>query len=754
MSSTAYSASDSPHEARRRRGSAVGGGGGGGGGHQRSSSSAASRDDLDKPNESWFLILVNAFKSNYERTLTYKEPDLYEWIMKAYPYYRHDMHTMQTSVKTTLHSYECFRQSGRGTWTFIPRRALIHLETLKAEGDRSRRDGSFDQDNDDEEEDEDDDEDEFMAGEGGVEEYSQRQDHGPVAFEGSGEYVGQGASMPFDMSKRFIPKRIPTDTRDELMAEDSPTLTAEEIERFKQEHQEAAARKLKRKASTSEHAGRPWPRPRSRSPVKALEDECHMSMEAWCNLLVQMFEASPKQKTIREIFSWVHDNYPIYREAPDESWKTDLTAALESNPLFRPMGRGRWQMASPDQHPPASAPAPATPGIGAVVSSDQVGVSTAITTSTATATTTAIIPTIHQPNATNHDGDATDSPSVTEDEDWKAIGSKRLLNFGFRRYSIATDTVPKKQLKPASSLSTSSTVVHGNQTRQGAHSSASIQSTTAAAMTTVTATTTGGPSPYGFLPHDQASLPYSGGRRYSSFHQPTPKNSPPMLPQGSQGLATVPEASLDAAASIMQALAAESDETDEDEELTKRYMAPLHNAINAAILANNYPSHPHFASTASTPATLHSSQFQQHLLERSSSVPRDPEVGDAKQDRRHSVTSHELSRFSSSHGFGGVTPLFATSSSFSQGVVVSAAATAVDSYLPQSPSHTQGEQHPSPVQNSSSPSAEQTQPPPPPPPPQQASTRPDPEIVIPNGESLAGDQMAALQALALLAGGG
>ncbi|KAF9977230.1 hypothetical protein BGZ73_006593 [Actinomortierella ambigua] len=728
MSSTAYPASDLPQEARRRRSSGVGGGGGGN--HQRSSSSTTSRDDLDKPNESWFLILVNAFKSNYERTLTYREPELYEWIMKAYPYYRHDMHTMQTSVKTTLHSYECFRQSGRGTWTFIPRRALIHLESLKADGDRSRRDGSFDHDDEDEDDEDDEDEDEHMAEEGGLEEHLQREDHGPVSFERSGESAGQGAATPLDMSKRPFPKRIPTDTREELMAEDSPTLTAEEIERFKQEHQEAAARKLKRKASTSEPAGRPWPRPRSRSPVKALEDECHMSMEAWCNLLVQMFEASPKQKTIREIFSWVHDNYPIYREAPDESWKTDLTAALESNPLFRPMGRGRWQMASPDQH------APVVPVIIGG-SRDQVA------TPTATATTS-VIPTINQPTGTNdEDGDATDSPSVTEDEDWKAIGSKRLLNFGFRRYSIATDTVPKKHLKSASSLSSGSTAVYGNQALQGTHSTTPNHSAIMAA-TMSTTTTIEGLSPYGFTPHDQASLPYSGGRRYSSFHQPTPKNSPPMLPQGNHSLAPVPEASLDAKVLTASQLAAQSDETDEDEELTKRYMAPLHNAINAAILANNYPSHPHFASTVSTPTTLHSSQFQQHLAERSSSVPREHGVDTGIQGRRDSVASHTPS----------CAPEQALPSSTSlpllpgQSNRPSATATLTDSLAPQSPSPIKAQQPVDLAQGNSSPSDKQ------PPPPQQASARPDPEIVIPNGESLAGDQMTALQALALLAGGG
>ncbi|KAF8936016.1 hypothetical protein EDD21DRAFT_375405 [Dissophora ornata] len=484
-----------------------------------------SRSEHPKPNESWFLILVNAFKSNFEQTLTYRESELYAWIMQEYPYYRHDMHTMQTSVKTTLSSYECFRQNGRSTWTFIPRRALVHLESLKLEDGRRGSDNSGEEN---EEVFDDDDDDEILDaehGEGSLgsryshqQSYDKDRHHDPYVD----HQDGSGARI------RYVNKHI------DLMDEDSPTLSVEEIQRFKQEHSGAQARKLKRKASGG-HASRP----RTRSPPAGLPDECSMSMEAWCNLLVQMFEASPKQKTIREIFAWVHDNYPIYRNAPGDAWQKDLTAALESNPLFRAMGRGRWQMVTQAVQPVIVV----NGGMSASGSGSGSNPSVKV------------------------EDDATDSPSVTEDEDWKAIGSKRLLNFSFRRYSIATDTFPKNHYKAGTTTPANSSL------QPTVQAGSSVAITSASSATSLSTVASGGK----LLSLDHLPATYNAGRRFSSYHQPTPKNSPP-LSATTAGLPTVEEFG----AQLRSAL---SEETDDEEDPARRYMAPLQNAINSAVLA-------------------------------------------------------------------------------------------------------------------------------------------------------------------------
>ncbi|KAF9297851.1 hypothetical protein BGZ88_008837 [Linnemannia elongata] len=545
------------------------------------------RSDLSKPNESWFLILVNAFKSNFEQTLTYRESELYAWIMQAYPYYRHDMHTMQTSVKTTLSSYECFRQNGRSTWTFIPRRALVHLESLKSEEGRRGSDGSGDEDEEDlgEEDEEILDHDQVEDGTGthypNENHYSSHEHHNRFDHHQDG---------PSDTRIRYIDRTI------DMIDADSPTLSVEEIQRFKQEHSGAQARKLKRKASGG-HASRP----RTRSPPAALQDECSMSMEAWCNLLVQMFEASPKQKTIREIYAWVHDNYPIYQNAPGDAWQADLTAALESNPLFRAMGRGRWQMATQPVQPVVIVNGSAVVASGSGSASN--------------------------PSVKAED-DATDSPSVTEDEDWKAIGSKRLLNFSFRRYSIATDTFPKNHYKVGSTM------------------------------------------PAG---------------RFSSFHQPTPKNSPP-LSATTTGLPTVDEFG----SQLSNAL---SEET-EDEDPAKRYMAPLQSAINSAVLALQTQNH----------------QDDQSQKARSRTPSQPPTTS-----TQHAVKPN-LHEYSQQH----------TPATPSITVQDTSATQVSSSQAPQTSTEADAAQIP----------------------------RPEPEIVIPNGEDLASDQMDAIQALALLCGGG
>ncbi|KAF9980234.1 hypothetical protein BGZ65_005373 [Modicella reniformis] len=538
------------------------------------------RTEHSKPNESWFLILVNAFKSNFEQTLTYRESELYAWIMQAYPYYRHDMHTMQTSVKTTLSSYECFRQNGRSTWTFIPRRALVHLESLKSEEGRRHNDYSGGEEEGEEEEGDEDENEE-------VHEQSQGEDNTGTHYNYPSQYrhhdLYEHHQSGSDTRIRYIDKHV------DLLDEDSPTLSVEEIQRFKQEHSGAQARKLKRKASGG-HASRS----RARSPPDGLQDECNMSMEAWCNLLVQMFEASPKQKTIREIFAWVHDNYPIYRNAPGDGWQKDLTAALESNPLFKAMGRGRWQMVT-------QAPQPVIVVNGAT---------------TASGSGSAGDPSVKA------EDDATDSPSVTEDEDWKAIGSKRLLNFSFRRYSIATDTVPKNHFK-ANSTTTSNSI-------------ASTSATTA-------------------------------------------------------GLTFVQELGLQTAGVM-------SDETDDDEDPARRYMAPLQSVINSAVLAlqsqqSQQQRQPNQDQTSSSPRPASSVHEPP-----SSNQPLHPQ--EEQLQKQHQDPNHE-----------GAIPGATTGPVVTQDTSI--------------------------LQTSA-----------------ENATRPEPKLIIPNGEDLASDQMDAIQALALLCGGG
>ncbi|KAG0362176.1 hypothetical protein BC939DRAFT_437943 [Gamsiella multidivaricata] len=606
-----------------------------------------SRTEHSKPNESWFLILVNAFKSNFEQTLTYRESELYAWIMQAYPYYRHDMHTMQTSVKTTLSSYECFRQNGRSTWTFIPRRALVHLESLKSEEGRGESDHSSQEDeNEDVDEGEetlDRDMGEGSSGTRYAEHNLYEDQHSPYEHRQDGS----------DTRIRYVDKHL------DLMDEDSPTLSVEEIQRFKQEHSGAQARKLKRKASGG-HASRP----RTRSPPVGLQDECSMSMEAWCNLLVQMFEASPKQKTIREIFAWVHDNYPIYRNAPGDAWQKDLTAALESNPLFKAMGRGRWQMVTQASHP-------------VIVLNDGNAVSGIGTTS--------------NPSVKAED-DATDSPSVTEDEDWKAIGSKRLLNFSFRRYSIATDTFPKNHYNSGSTVSANAM----HYPTSGTGPSMAIAAASLNPSLSVAASTSN------LLPIDHRPAVYTTtGRRFSSYHQPTPKNSPPLLATTS-GLSMVDEFGTQLKGAI-------SEETDDEEDPARRYMAPLQNAINSAVLALQSQH-----SRASSPTSMPVSSAPQT---NSSSLQGGPAIVISEGAYLDDATS--------SSAPVAYLPLPQQEETKHQNLAPEVATASITTH-----------------DNSASN------------PPTENGPRLEPEIVIPNGEDLASDQMDAIQALALLCGGG
>ncbi|KAG0197088.1 hypothetical protein BGX28_009413 [Mortierella sp. GBA30] len=632
--------------------------------------------ELSKPNESWFLILVNAFKSNFEQTLTYRESELYAWIMQAYPYYRHDMHTMHTSVKKTLSSYECFRQNGRSTWTFIPTRALVHLKNLKSD------DGRDDSDSLEEDEDEHDleAEDEVILDQSPAEGSSQGRYSHQQQYGQSDQYQdGSDCRLegPTDTSIRYVDRKV------DLMDENTPTLSVEEIQRFKQEHSGAQARKLKRKASGG-HGGRP----RTKSPPAGLQDECSMSMEAWCNLLVQMFEASPKQKTIREIYAWVHDNYPIYQNAPGDEWQADLTAALESNPLFRAMGRGRWQMATQPVQPIVIVNGSVAPsGNGSTTN-----------------------PSIKS------DEDATDSPSVTEDEDWKAIGSKRLLNFSFRRYSIATDTFPKSHYKVGSTVPASSSP------QSGSASGSAVAMSATSGSSSLTATTLGGK----LLPLDPRSVNYTTGRRFSSYHQPTPKNSPP-LSATTVGLPSVEEFSLQ----LKTALSEETD--DEEEDPARRYMAPLQSAINSAVLALQTQQSQQRNHEQATPLSTTSPYSQQHhpihidLSAQPGTVAPPITIQQGTPTNGASSSSikpdDNISQYPSHEHFP-YDPQIISGSIASQNSPPSH----LSSVVPQDGA----------VNVSSTP----------------AVIKPEPDIVIPSGEDLASDQMDAIQALALLCGGG
>ncbi|KAF9287493.1 hypothetical protein BGZ68_001759 [Mortierella alpina] len=641
--------------------------------------------ELSKPNESWFLILVNAFKSNFEQTLTYRESELYAWIMQAYPYYRHDMHTMQTSVKKTLSSYECFRQNGRSTWTFIPTRALIHLKNLKTEDGRDQSDDSLEEnENEDENENElDEDEpvdDQRLNEDGSRSVYThQHQFNHPDHPTHGTDHHSDG---PTDTSIRYVDMKV------DLMDEDTPTLSVEEIQRFKQEHSGAHVRKAKRKAS----GGHSY-RPRTKSPQAGLQDECSMSMEAWCNLLVQMFEATPKQKTIREIYAWVHDNYPIYQNAPGDAWQADLTAALESNPLFRAMGRGRWQMATQPSPPVATNGSMAASGNGSTTN-----------------------PSIKS------DDDATDSPSVTEDEDWKAIGSKRLLNFSFRRYSIATDTFPKNHYKVGS------TMPAGSSPQPVATAvSPNAAPATASGSTSLSANNTSGGK---LLPIDPRSAGYSTARRFSSYHQPTPKNSPP-LSATTFGLPSVEEFS----SQLKSALSEETDDEGEEEDPARRYMAPLQSAINSAVLAlQTQQSQQQRSQGSEAPSSAAPSQPHPNSHPHSNPHPH-PHSPLLKQETpAPSIVVQDV-----------LSAVDGTSSSriaFDGKSIPSSLEQSSSIAVPSAPSNTS---EPYPV---STPLHDQVV---------SIATsegRPEPEIVIPSGEDLASDQMDAIQALALLCGGG
>lgn len=69
-----------------------------------------------RPDDTWVTILIKAFKHDYDRTLTYKEQEIFSWILTTYPYYKAQYSTLQANVKKTLGDYDCFRNVGRLVW--------------------------------------------------------------------------------------------------------------------------------------------------------------------------------------------------------------------------------------------------------------------------------------------------------------------------------------------------------------------------------------------------------------------------------------------------------------------------------------------------------------------------------------------------------------------------------------------------------------------------------------------------------------
>lgn len=120
-------------------------------------------------------------------------------------------------------------------------------------------------------------------------------------------------------------------------------------------------------------------------PQTPIDETYKMSPEGWLNLLRQMFQNSRKQKTIREMTTWVRENFPIYQRVPSD-WENDILRVLESNPCFQRMGRGRWKFVIDDEL------------------------------------------------TSQNEQDEFSSSSSTEEEDWRRIGPMTLA---FRRHSVA-----------------------------------------------------------------------------------------------------------------------------------------------------------------------------------------------------------------------------------------------------------------------------------------------------------------------------
>ncbi|KAL1922398.1 uncharacterized protein VTP21DRAFT_9937 [Calcarisporiella thermophila] len=114
-----------------------------------------------------------------------------------------------------------------------------------------------------------------------------------------------------------------------------------------------------------------------------------MSPEGWARLLVDMFHTQKKQKTLREIFVYIRENYPACAAS---DWERDVVAALNGT-RFRKMGRGRYWLS----------------GNHVDVDAD---------------------PCLEERRSEGEDS------SATEEENWRELGPRRVAA-KFRRHSIA-----------------------------------------------------------------------------------------------------------------------------------------------------------------------------------------------------------------------------------------------------------------------------------------------------------------------------
>ncbi|KAL1921443.1 uncharacterized protein VTP21DRAFT_11159 [Calcarisporiella thermophila] len=139
-----------------------------------------------------------------------------------------------------------------------------------------------------------------------------------------------------------------------------------------------------------------------------------MPSSAWTVLLVNMFQTVQKQKTMREVISWIQENYPIYRTAPPD-WEQDVATVLRTSSYFQRMGRGRWGLTITGSGRRQSDTALLNGGgirgaRGVVVDEDL--------------------------EEDEDENNWSDSSSATEEENWRELGPQ-LVAAKFRRHSIA-----------------------------------------------------------------------------------------------------------------------------------------------------------------------------------------------------------------------------------------------------------------------------------------------------------------------------
>ncbi|RUP49723.1 hypothetical protein BC936DRAFT_141688 [Jimgerdemannia flammicorona] len=254
-----------------------------------------------RPIDTWLTILIKAFKHDYDRTLTYKEQELFSWILSTYPYYQSQFSTLQTHVRKTLNDYECFRNVGRGVWTYIDTRAPSHLQGMKLITTAKRVNNPS---------------------------------ANPESNDGELEIQQDEQDDDDDADGVEIDKE--DGDRDELETNEDI-----EINIMKSDLEVMATIAARRQ---------PLKSPPASPPQTPIDESYRMSPEGWLNLLKQMFQNSRKQKTVREMTAWIRGNFPIYQKAPSD-WENAISDALDSNSCFQRMGRGRWKLVLDDETP-------------------------------------------------------------------------------------------------------------------------------------------------------------------------------------------------------------------------------------------------------------------------------------------------------------------------------------------------------------------------------------------------------------------